>query len=194
MDFERFYFTVSCASSGYNTQKGAAIGAGLGAIGGQATYASTDMVAQAPLQSPPGKSMRYIVALLLFLLFVPSLFAQDSYADFERGLQLTDSQKMKVEEIKKKYINEWRSTKQEVVRKRLELRELSRNQPGNTERIEKLQNEISDIESSRENLYNQYRGEVSRALNDEQKEKYNNFCTSERRRMMRPLGMRGYGR
>jgi Spy/CpxP family protein refolding chaperone len=141
-----------------------------------------------------GKSMRYIVALLLFLLFVPPLFAQDSYADFERGLQLTDSQKMKVEEIKKKYINEWRSTKQEVVRKRLELRELSRNQPGNTERIEKLQNEISDIESSRENLYNQYRGEVSRVLNDEQKEKYNNFCTSERRRMMRPLGMRGYGR
>ena len=29
------FFTVSCASSGYNTQKGAAIGAGIGAIGGQ---------------------------------------------------------------------------------------------------------------------------------------------------------------
>ncbi|MCX8022239.1 MAG: glycine zipper domain-containing protein [Syntrophorhabdaceae bacterium] len=27
--------TVSCASTGYNTQKGAAIGAGIGAIGGQ---------------------------------------------------------------------------------------------------------------------------------------------------------------
>ncbi|MCX5815818.1 MAG: Spy/CpxP family protein refolding chaperone [Proteobacteria bacterium] len=138
--------------------------------------------------------MRYIVALLLFLLFVPPLFAQDSYADFERGLQLTDSQKMKVKEIKEKYINDWRSTKQEAVRKRLELKELSRNQPGNTERIEKLQNEISDIERTRENLYNQYRGEVSRTLNNEQREKYNNFCTSERRRMMRPLGMRGYGR
>ncbi|MCX5809607.1 MAG: periplasmic heavy metal sensor [Proteobacteria bacterium] len=138
--------------------------------------------------------MRYIVALLLFLLFAPPLFAQDSYADFEKGLQLTDSQKMKMKEIKKKYINDWRSTKQEAVRKRLELKELFRNQPGNTERIEKLQNEISDIERSRENLYNQYRGEVSRTLNNEQREKYNNFCTSERRRMMRPPGMRGYGR
>ncbi|MEI6153030.1 MAG: Spy/CpxP family protein refolding chaperone [Deltaproteobacteria bacterium] len=138
--------------------------------------------------------MKYIVAILLFLLFVPPLFAQDSYADFERELQLTESQKMKVEEIKKKYINEWRSTKQEAVRKRLELRELSRNQPGNTEKTEKLQNDISDIQRSRKNLYNQYRGEVSRTLNDEQRGKYNNFCTSERRKTMRPMGMRGHGR
>ena len=138
--------------------------------------------------------MKYIAAILFFLLFVPPLFAQDSYADFERGLQLTDSQKMKVEEIKKKYINEWRSTKQEAVRKRLELRELSRNQPGNTEKTEKLQNDISDIQRSRKNLYNQYRGEVSRTLNNEQREKYNNFCTSERRKTMRPMGMRGHGR
>ena len=138
--------------------------------------------------------MKYIVSILLFLLFVPPLFAQDSYADFERELQLTESQKMKVEEIKKKYINEWRSTKQEAVRKRLELRELSRNQPGNTEKTEKLQNDISDIQRSRKTLYNQYRGEVSRTLNDEQRGKYNNFCTSERRKTMRPMGMRGHGR
>jgi len=30
------FFTFSCASTGYNTQKGAAIGAGIGAIAGQA--------------------------------------------------------------------------------------------------------------------------------------------------------------
>jgi len=29
------FFFVSCASEGYNTQKGAAIGAGLGAIAGR---------------------------------------------------------------------------------------------------------------------------------------------------------------
>jgi outer membrane lipoprotein SlyB len=88
---------VSCASSGYNAQKGAAIGAGLGAIGGQiigsntastligtavgalagmiggnaldqhvanvktvpvqqqVAYASSDTIAQAPLQAPPGQ-------------------------------------------------------------------------------------------------------------------------------------------
>mgnify|MGYP001022904237 FL=1 len=138
--------------------------------------------------------MTYIIALLLFLLFAPPLVAQDAYSDFERGLHLSDEQKAKVQDIKRKYINEIRSTKEESVKKRLELREISRNQPGNTERIERLQNEISNIERTRENLFNQYRGEVSRALNEEQREKYNNFCTSEKRRKMRPMGLRGYGR
>jgi hypothetical protein len=35
------FLTVSCASEGYNTQKGAAIGAGLGAIAGQVIGRST---------------------------------------------------------------------------------------------------------------------------------------------------------
>lgn len=135
-----------------------------------------------------------IFALLFFLLFTPPLIAQDSYADFERGLRLSDEQKAKVQDIKRKYMNELRSTKQDAMKKRLELKELYMNQPGNTERIERLQNEISEIDRNRENLYNQYRGEVSRALSDEQREKYNNFYTSEKRRMMRPMGLRGHGR
>ena len=138
--------------------------------------------------------MTYIIALLLFLLFTPPLVAQDTYSDFERGLHLSDTQKARIQDIKRKYINEIRSTKEEAVKKRLELREVSRNQPGNTERIERLQSEIADIERTRENLFIQYRSEVSRALNEEQREKYNNFCTSEKRRTMRPMGLRGYGR
>ena len=138
--------------------------------------------------------MTYIIALLLFLLFTPPLVAQDTYSDFERGLHLSDTQKAKIQDIKRKYINEIRSTKEEAVKKRLELREVSRNQHGNTERIERLQSEIADIERTRENLFIQYRSEVSRTLNEEQREKYNNFCTSEKRRTMRPMGLRGYGR
>ena len=138
--------------------------------------------------------MTYIIALLLLLLFTPPLVTQDTYSDFERGLHLSDTQKAKIQDIKRKYINEIRSTKEEAVKKRLELREVSRNQPGNTERIERLQSEIADIERTRENLFIQYRGEVSRTLNEEQREKYNNFCTSEKRRTMRPMGLRGYGR
>ena len=138
--------------------------------------------------------MTYIIALLLFLLFTPPLVAQDTYSDFERGLHLSDTQKAKIQDIKRKYINEIRSTKEEAVKKRLELREVLRNQPGNTERIERLQSEIADIERTRENLFIQYRSEVSRTLNEEQREKYNNFCTSEKRRTMRPMGLRGYGR
>jgi len=138
--------------------------------------------------------MTYIIALLLFLLFTPPLVAQDTYSDFERGLHLSDTQKAKIQDIKRKYINEIRSTKEEAVKKRLELREVSRNQPGNTERIERLQSEIADIERTRENLFIQYRGEVSRTLNEEQREKYNNFGTSKKGRTMLPMGRRGYGR
>ncbi len=141
-----------------------------------------------------GKSMRYLLSLLFFLLFVPPLLAQDSYHDFERGLQLSSEQRMKMEEIKGKYMNEWQSSRREIIQKKLELQELNRNSSQNLEKIEKLHNEIMGIKMTREDIYTQYRGDVSRVLNNEQKEKYNNFCNSERRRMMRPPGIRGHGR
>jgi Spy/CpxP family protein refolding chaperone len=141
------------------------------------------------------KSMKCLCAIFMFSAFLVSpLYAQHPYFDFERGLKLSDAQRSSVEEVKKKYMDEWRSSRGEVIKKRLELKDLYKNSSLNRERIEKLQNEIQEIEISRENLYNQYRGEISRILNEEQREKYNNFCGSERKRSMRPLGLRGYGR
>ncbi len=139
--------------------------------------------------------MRSVCAVLLFFcLFASPLYAQHSYFDFERGLNLSDLQKTAVEDIKKKYMDEWRASKGEVIKKRLELKDLGKNPLINRDRAEKLQKEILEIEISRKNLYNQYRGEMSRILNEEQREKYDNFCGSERKRSMRPLGLRGYGR
>jgi len=139
--------------------------------------------------------MRCLCALLLFFyLFTSPLYAQHSYFDFERGLKLSDGQRTAVEDIKKKYMDEWRASKGEVIKKRLELRDLNKNPLINRDRVEKLHNEILEIEISRENMYNQYRGEISRMLNEEQREKYDSFCGSERKRSMRPLGLRGYGR
>jgi Spy/CpxP family protein refolding chaperone len=140
--------------------------------------------------------MKYfpLYILLLFLLFVPPLYSQDSYSEFERGLNLTDAQKMRMGEIKNKYINEWHSLKRESIRKRLELKELSRSPSNNSEKIGRLQNEIETIERSRENLYNQYSGEVSRTLNNNQKERYNSFCDTERQKINRPFRQRRYGR
>jgi Spy/CpxP family protein refolding chaperone len=141
------------------------------------------------------KSMRCLHTLILFFtLFASSLYAQHSYFDFERGLKLSESERTAVEDIKRKYMDEWRTSRGEVIKKRLELKDLYKNPSVNKERINKLQNEILEIEISRENMYNQYRGEVSRILNGEQREKYDNFCGSERKRSMRPLGLRGYGR
>ncbi len=139
--------------------------------------------------------MSSFCALLLFsLVFSAPLFGQDSYFDFERGLNLSDAQRARVEDVKKKYMNEWRASGRDAAQKKLELRELSRNPSANRERIEKLQDELLEIRASRDNMYNQYRGEISKVLSEQQREKYNSFTNSERRRMVHPLGLRGYGR
>lgn len=136
----------------------------------------------------------FIPLLLLLLLFVPPLYGQDSYAEFERGLGLSNSQKTQMEGIKNRYIDEWRALKQESIRKRLELQELNKNPAANPEKIDKLRNEVGEIERSRNNLYNQYRGEVSRNLNKEQRERYNSFCDTEQRQKVRSFRPRRYGR
>ncbi|HNT68591.1 MAG TPA: Spy/CpxP family protein refolding chaperone [Syntrophorhabdaceae bacterium] len=136
----------------------------------------------------------FIPLLLLLLLFAPPLYGQNSYAEFERGLGLSHSQKTQVEGIKNRYIDEWRTLKQESIRKRLELQELSKNPAANPEKIGKLRNEIGEIEQSRDNLYKQYRGEVSRTLNKEQRERYNSFCDTQKKQKVRSFRPGRYGR
>jgi hypothetical protein len=141
------------------------------------------------------------IALLLLLLALP-LQAQDSYRDFERGLNLTDSQKEQAEGIKRKYIDEWRTLKNESARKKLELRELDRSSPSGRDRARRLENDLNSMQSSKENLYRQYRGEVSGVLNDQQRGRYDKFLDGERKGMPGPRqrGMmseprqRGHGR
>ncbi len=135
-----------------------------------------------------------IPLLLLLLLSVPPLFGQDSYAEFERGLGLSHSQKTQVEDIRNRYINEWKALKQESIKKRLELQELNKNPAANPERAGKLRNEIGEIEQSRDNLYKQYRGEVSRSLNKEQRERYNSFCDTQKKQKVRSFRPGRYGR
>jgi hypothetical protein len=130
--------------------------------------------------------IRFLYIFLLFFM-VPSLYAQDSYRDFERGLNLSESQKARVREIRNKYFYEWRSLRRDSITKRLELRELYRNPDGNKGRTQALQQEINGIQQSRQQLYNQYRNEVSRVLNERQKQQYNSFRDTERSRIVRPL-------
>jgi Spy/CpxP family protein refolding chaperone len=130
--------------------------------------------------------------IMLCLLLLPILIllglpvqAQDSYQDFEKGLNLTDTQKRQVEGIKRKYIDEWQSLKNESARKRIELRDVDRGSPAGRERANRLESELYGIHASRENLYRQYRGEVSGVLNEQQRGRYDKFLDGERpRRMM----------
>jgi Spy/CpxP family protein refolding chaperone len=129
--------------------------------------------------------MKRLISLLLLFFFCapPLLFAQDSYSEFERGLELTRPQRNQMQGIRNQYINEWQSVRRESMRKRLELRELSRNPSANPERIGRLQSEVRELETTRGNIYNQYRWEVSRTLNERQRERYNHFVDTENKRM-----------
>jgi hypothetical protein len=127
-----------------------------------------------------------LVALLMTISWTPSLLAQESYRDFERGLNLSDTQKSQVNGIRRKYVDEWRSLKEESLKKRLELDELKREQPDRRERVDRVRKDLDQIESSRHRLLRQYSGEVSAVFNEDQRAKYERFKDREARRPLTP--------
>jgi len=122
---------------------------------------------------------------------MPPLYAQNSYSEFERGLNLTDVQKRRAEDMKQKYIEEWHFQRQETLRKRLELKELRKDPATNKDKIDRTQRELRDLERSRERSYGQYRSDLSHVLNERQREQYNSFTESERKRRVVPQSPRG---
>jgi hypothetical protein len=141
------------------------------------------------------KHMSRCIRLLLLLLapfIVLPAQAQDSYREFERGLNLSDAQREQVEGIKKKYMDEWRTLNNESARKRLELQETDRTSQAGRERARRLEGDLNSMHSSRENLYRRYRGEVSGVLNEQQRGQYERFHDGEQRRgVMPPPHQRG---
>ncbi len=131
------------------------------------------------------------IALIFLALSLP-LGAQESYREFERGLNLSDSQRAQVDGIKRKYVDEWRALKEESMRKRLELREL--NGPNQREKAERVQRELDHIQTARERLFRQYSGEVSGVFSAEQRDRFNRFRDRENRRPMSPPRYRMHGR
>jgi Spy/CpxP family protein refolding chaperone len=139
--------------------------------------------------------MTFLVSFLLLCVFItPSLWAQNSYSEFERGLQLSEPQRTQVEDIRNRYNGEWQSLRRETARKRMELKELNRNPGPNSARIGRLQGELQELDTARHNSYQQYRSEVSRSLNDRQRERYNSFCDQERRKNTQRFNPGRHGR
>jgi len=126
---------------------------------------------------------RHIIICILFIMALGELplHAQGRYSELERDLQLSESQRMQVEETKRRYMGDLQGLNQEAVNKRLELRELNRNPSAGPEKRERLQRELTTIENSRHNLYNQYRSDLSRVLTQDQRNRYNSYVDSERR-------------
>jgi Spy/CpxP family protein refolding chaperone len=125
---------------------------------------------------------------LVILLSAQPLFAQQSYGEFERGMNLSDEQRTQIDGIKKRYMDEWRSLNDESARKRLELRDIEPGRLDQRERAERLQRDLDRIDTSRQRLFNRYRGEVSGVLTSEQRERFNRFTVQENRKAMRPIG------
>ena len=137
------------------------------------------------------------MSLILLFLFFPvfSAQAQESYRNFEQGLNLSDTQREQVEGIKRKYMDEWRTLNNESARKRLELQGVDRNSEAGRERARRLEGDLNSMQSSKDNLYRRYRGEVSGVLNEQQRGRYERFSNGEGRRgMMPPPRYRGHGR
>jgi hypothetical protein len=132
------------------------------------------------------KRLIFVSLLLLFFSYAPSLFAQQSYKEFEKSLELTEPQKAHIQGVRNRYINEWQTVRKESMRKRLEHRELCKNPAAGPEKCGKLEIELRDLETVRGNIYNQYRGEVSRILNEKQRERYNSFFDAQNRKMTHP--------
>lgn len=134
-----------------------------------------------------------LAVIFAIFLCTTSVFGQESYREFERGLNLSDSQRAQVEGIKRKYMDEWMALKEESARKRLELRELLRSRPEERERSERLMRDLDQLEISRRRLFRRYAGEVSSVFNEEQRGRFNRFMNRERR-PMNPLRYRAYER
>ncbi len=131
--------------------------------------------------------MRFFPILCALFLFSLPLHAQQSYREFERGLNLSDYQRMQVEAANRRFIAEWRALNDASAQKRLELRQLDRNRPDEWERAERLERELGQIEASRQRLFNSYRGEVSTVFTNEQRGRFNRFTEQENRRAARPM-------
>jgi Spy/CpxP family protein refolding chaperone len=132
-------------------------------------------------------TIRLFSALCALFLSSPLLYAQQSYHEFEKGLNLTEDQRVQVDAIKRKYMAAWRALNDASAEKRLELRELNPHKRKEWERAARLERELDQIEASKQRLFSSYRGEISTVFNNEQRGRFNRFTEQENRRAAGPV-------
>lgn len=96
---------------------------------------------------------------------------------------MTSEQKLRIEEIRKKYRDELTNLTEEYLKKRLELINERRAQDPDPKRIRKLEEDIEILRIKREGLIRRYKEEVESVLSPEQRKMINDFSGKDKRRM-----------
>ncbi|MCX7856483.1 MAG: hypothetical protein N2513_00650 [Deltaproteobacteria bacterium] len=134
-----------------------------------------------------GSVMWAIVVWFLALSFALPLRSQETYEDLERELNLDAQQKIKVEQIRRRYLDEILTTREEILKKRFELLNETRSNRPDHQKISKIRKDLEELRARREILFEKYRDEVQAILNSDQRRKFDDFCKRERRRLKRPV-------
>lgn len=138
--------------------------------------------------------MLFIIFCLFTLIFSPPLLSEESYDDLERGLNLTSQQRIRIEQIRRNYMEEILATRDEILRRRLELiNELKKENP-DQERVAKIRREIEELETKRQSLFGRYRDEINGVLSPEQRRRFEDYCRDfESRTKKKPKDFPGKG-
>lgn len=128
-------------------------------------------------------STRSLIAIALLFLIISPLWAQKLNEDPERGLNLTQEQKIKIEEIRKKFRDELNSQTEEYLKKKLELLNEKRAPDPDPKKIRRLEEEIEVLRVKREATIRRYLDEIESILSPDQRSILFDYQGSEKRKM-----------
>lgn len=126
-----------------------------------------------------GRSLILFSLILLLFPFPISTFAQTE--GLERGLNLTEDQKLKIQEIERRYAVSLGRLREELIKRRIEMERL-RQEPTSAGRMSRLEEEIEDLKLRRDKLLRAMRKEIRDTLTEEQLKAWEEFSKGPRRR------------
>ncbi len=133
------------------------------------------------------KRVIYLLLIPFFFSLWGPLFAKEKFEDLERELNFDLEQKIKADQIRKKYMEEILATREEILKKRLELLSEAKKEHPDPEKVIRIRKEIEDLKMRTFFLIEKYREELREVLSDEQKRRLDDYWRKERKRMKRFL-------
>lgn len=131
-----------------------------------------------------GRSVILIFFFSLLCISLPSLSPAQP-RDLESALRLTEEQRLRIQDIEKRYREELDHVREEIIRKRIELERLRLSPVANEHRLRRLEEEIEELRLHRGRLFRAMRREIMGTLTKEQLKTFDEFCGGYRKRHWR---------